>query len=218
MPGQLTFLVVAVWFFAMLVLGHSGVMAGAGRVGPLQPVQVAIVGPIAAFFALYIVSRAFRRFVAGLDLSFLVALQGCRVLALSHVNMWGYGLMAGGFAFPVGLANLGVGLFAIYLTPIVAQRKSGWRTMVAALSILGLVEFAMTVALAMLGFLGRALPIDPPVAPDGYADFRYPPLSLFPTFAIPFFSLVHFATLLRLCARREETDAVQVPDRRTRRA
>ncbi|MGE3164081.1 MAG: hypothetical protein AB7O52_04200 [Planctomycetota bacterium] len=199
-PGLSVWLVVALWGALMWVAGEFDLWRTLPRVGPASPLQLAILLPILAGAVVMAGVRSVRRAIERLDVTWLVGFQCFRVLGASHLVTWGLGLMAGGFAVPVGLGNLAVALAAVALLPGVARGLPGWERRVVLLTLCGLAEFAMTVLLAIFGFLGVATPLDPPPVLERYASIAQPPISLFPTFLIPLFSLVHVATLVRLRA------------------
>lgn len=196
-PAQLAIIVVVLsWFCAVAWLGASGFFVSVNRVFGLSPVQLAIFLPLVAFWFLYLLFPSFADFARTADITFLVALQVVRILALSHIVCWGYGLMAGGFAIPVGLGNLLVCSLALSSIAAVSERREHWVTRVYILTAIGIAEFAMTISLAVLGIFNAPLPFDPPTAAGGYITFATPPLSLFPTFAIPALTLAHFVTIV----------------------
>jgi hypothetical protein len=186
------------WFGMMVHLGSTDYLRTADHVLGLSAVQQAIIIPPLLFLVAVWVSSTFATFVRTSDLTVLVGLQVARILALSHVVSWGYGLMAGGFALPVATGNLVVCVFALSILGSVASRRGAWQAKVYVLTIIGLLEFLMTIALAVFGFFTAVLPIDPPTAPGGLVPFTAAPLSLFPTYAIPAFIVVHIATLIAL--------------------
>jgi hypothetical protein len=193
-----TLFVFGAWFFVMAYLGSTGFFLTPRYVLGLSIVQQAIVFPMALFWAAFLFMRPIRCFVRSADLTFLVALQGIRILALSHLVSWGYGLMAGGFAIPVAIGNLAVCVLALSSVSAVAHQRGRWQARVYVLTGVGLLEFLMTIALAVFGFFSASLAIDPLPAPGGYISFATTPLSLFPTYAIPALTLVHFTTILAL--------------------
>ncbi|MEZ5892969.1 MAG: hypothetical protein R3C58_07480 [Parvularculaceae bacterium] len=197
-PGVITFAIIFGWFGAMLYAGDTGLLRTWNGIGPLSALQTCIVAPIAIFFAAYLLLSPFRRYVLGLDPATLAAVQIIRILGSAHFISWGYGLMAGSFAFAVGGGNFIIMLIALHTTYRTAHRLPGWRLSMYALTLLGLAEFAMTIALANLGFFTKPLPFDPPVAAGGYASFLDLPISIYPSFLIPLFCVFHFATLMRL--------------------
>lgn len=201
LPSVWTSAVVATWFaFTTWAAASGGFRAWSGF-GPLSALQVAILGPIVVGSLTLAVSGHARRLARGIDPVFLCGMQVLRVLGASHLVTWGLGRMAGGFALPVGLGNLLVSVLALWVTCAAARGHPAWRAWALALTWCGLAEFAMTVALAIGGALRSSTPWDPPIAADGYASVSQLPIVLFPAFLIPFFSLVHIVTLVRLRGR-----------------
>ncbi|MCA8959108.1 MAG: hypothetical protein KDC38_01290 [Planctomycetes bacterium] len=203
--GWVSGAIVVGWFIASLQLGRAEFFRTGSGIGPLGPIQVAIFGPIGVFVLSYLAIPSFRSFVDGLDVVGLAAVQVLRILGAAHLVSWGYGLMAGTFALSVGIGNSIVALVALSTVKRVATRAPHWRAWLLGLTLLGMVEFGMTIALAMLGRFATPTPFDPPRHALGYIDFRVPPLSIFPTFLIPLFSVIHCATLARL-RRRDAVD------------
>lgn len=199
-PGTIAWTTAAAWFAVMLILGASGTLPRLPRVGPLSPIQVAIFLPVGLFAAAVTWAPPVRQWAQELDVTWLTGLQVMRILGCSHLVSWGLGLMAGAFAIPVGLGNLCVSLYALSILPGVSTRQAGWERRLRRLTMAGLAEFGMTIGLAITGFLAMATPLDPPMALDAYASIWRPPISVFPTFLIPFFSIAHIATLVRLRA------------------
>jgi hypothetical protein len=194
----------AAWFIIVLTLGADRFFAsGPGALG-LSRVQLAIISPLIVFWLAYHWVPPFSDFVRTADLVSLTSLQVARVLALSHVVSWGYGLMAGVFALTVASGNFVVFLTAMYAIPAVARNTGNWRTRVLAMSLVGLAEFAMTIALAVLGLFSTPTSFDPPINPAGYVSFATPPLSIFPTYLIPAMTIIHFITLLALSHQSQQ--------------
>ncbi|MEZ4415775.1 MAG: carboxypeptidase-like regulatory domain-containing protein [Gemmatimonadota bacterium] len=202
LPGLGGLVVVGGWFALTLWMASAGVFVWGRGVGPLGPVQVAIFLPLLIWSAAYALSPALRAWVQRLDVTFLSAVQVLRILGAAHLVSWGAGIMAGTFALSVGIGNLLVALLALVTTYRVAHRLRGWRTWLTALTVMGMTEFSMTIALAVLGRFATPTPFDPPMRAGGYLDFRVPPLSIFPTYLIPLFLTVHLITLARLFPRR----------------
>lgn len=198
LPGAASLTVVGLWFSAALAAAHADVFTTWGGLGPLSAVQTAIVLPVAVFWAAWAGLASVRRWVAELDLVFLSAIQCTRILGTGHLLWWGFGLMTGRFAFPVALGNFAVTVLAVITTVRVARRSAEYRRWLWGLTLLGTAEFLMTIGLAVAGMMAIPASFDPPVNPAGLADFRRLPLSVFPTFLIPFFLVVHSATFARL--------------------
>ncbi len=171
-------------------------------VGPLSSIQLSIIAPPAAFVGGVIASSGVRTWLRELDLARLLQWQVLRALGASHLVSWGLGRIGGGFALPVGLGNLAISLLAAHATLLAARRAPHHRRWAFALSVLGLAEFAMTIALAISGVFANASRFDPPLSADGYATIGALPISLFPTLLIPLFSTLHLAALAKLRLER----------------
>jgi hypothetical protein len=209
-PGLAVSAAVAAWFVGMATLGATGALRAAPSLGPLSALQVSILLPIALFALALRIWPGVRDYCGQLDATWLVGCQVLRILGASHLVSWGLGMMAGAFALPVGLGNTGVALYALGILPRVARRDAGWERLARRLSYFGLAEFGMTIGLAVAGMLATPLPWDPPMATGRYASVVLPPVSLFPTFLIPLFSIIHLATFARLRAGRDERPAPMV--------
>jgi hypothetical protein len=70
--------------------------AGPGR--PPLPILLAIVGPLIRFAVLYRASAAFQRFVLGIDLRLLTAMQSWRVIGVMFLALYAFDLLPGLFA------------------------------------------------------------------------------------------------------------------------
>jgi hypothetical protein len=187
-----------IWLGLMIYSGATGLFYRIDHHFGLAPIQQAIVLPIALFLVAFYSVPRLEAFIKTVNLTFLVALQGIRILALSHIVCWGYGLMAGGFAIPVATGNLLVCILALAAVVPVAERRGRWRLRVYAITAIGILEFMMTIALAVFGLFTRSTPFDPPQAAGGYISFATTPLSIFPTVAIPILLIVHLTTLIAL--------------------
>lgn len=206
MPGWVSLVFVLGWAALVAAITHTGGLASGARIGPLSPLQTAMAAPLFLFWVAYFILPSLQTWVRSLDIVVLVALQIMRVLGAAHLLSWGYGLMAGGFALPVAIGNFVVAILAIWALHRTIHRLPRWRAAVMALSIIGLAEFLMTFILAITGFLGVAFAIDPPIATTGYASVVRLPLSIYPSYLIPLFTLIHFVTLLRLAASERKAD------------
>jgi hypothetical protein len=190
--------VVGVWFAAMVKLAASGFFRTWPGLGPLSSVQVAIATPPLVIAAAGTLVGPLRAWIRGLDLHFLAGVQVLRILGAAHLVSWGAGIMAGSFALPVGLGNTVVAGLALKAVVTLGRDRSAGRRWLWVLTIVGALEFFMTIALAVTGFFPRPTAWDPPVRIEGYMHFVDLPLSVFPTFLIPLFLSIHVVTALRL--------------------
>lgn len=193
--GFVTIMLFCIWFAVVFTLGSKGFFRSPSPFF-LSWLQTAIVTPMAVFWIMFGLFKGFRSYIAQLDLLFLTAVQCLRVLGLAVLIMWGYGLLPGGFAIPMSVLDASVGVIAVYVVWMMHHKKPGWKATAVVLHSWGFLDFIVTVTLAL--FAWRSLAIDPAVNADGYASLVKPPLSLFPSFAIPFFSCLHFAAWIKL--------------------
>lgn len=195
LPGPFTWLSLAVWLGAILLLSGRGYFASTG--GPPVYLLAAIIAPQIAFWICYVLVSRFRRFILGLDIGFLVAVQSWRVAGLVLVFLWAYGLLTGGFALPAGVGDIIIGVWAVFVTLRVVRKTKGWQRSVIYLSLIGLVDFAF--ALWAANFAGPTLFDPPPLDAALIAGIvTRLPLSVIPAFLVPAFSCAHFAALAQV--------------------
>ncbi|WP_394693591.1 hypothetical protein [Hyphobacterium sp.] len=199
LPGPLTLMFVAVWFGAMLWLGLAGVFATPNGL-PVSNLQLAIVIPMVLFWTLFAFAPPFRRYVLGLDFLFLNLMQTWRMMGGAIFVLWGYGLVPGGFAVPMSVLDMSVGILAVYVVIVIVRRSSMWRVKAWVLNLWGFADFWITIALALFAFI--PLSFDPAFVNTPQATLVHPPLSIFPSFAIPFFSCLHFCAIAQLATRK----------------
>ncbi|MDJ0710630.1 MAG: hypothetical protein QNJ14_09580 [Woeseiaceae bacterium] len=182
------------WLAGVIALGKTNFFFGPSPL-PVSRLQTAIILPMLLFWLFYFRVARFRHFVLSLDLTVVNALQCWRVAGIAILLVWAFGLLPGGFAVPMSILDASVGVLAILTVSWTIDRQPGWRGRVLAINVWGFLDFFITIALAL--FAG-SLAIDPPVAASGYADLRALPLCVFPGFAIPFFSCLHFVVFAQL--------------------
>lgn len=196
--------VLVVWFGLVLMLGNLGVFEPDPAHLPLA-LLIAIAGPPLVFGVIYGVSPVFRTFVLGLDLQLLTVLQSWRVLGGTFLVLYAYGLLPGLFAWPAGLGDVLVGLAAPFAAVSMMRGASGWRRRAVLLNVAGLLDFAGAVGTGLLTS-SSALGLFAGDVTSGIMNVL--PLSLIPTFAVPFFVILHLASLLQLHRLDGETRAV----------
>lgn len=189
---------VAVCLLVTWVAGARGAFLSSPSQPPL-PLVLAILGPPLVFAGAYRWSRRWRAFALSIDLRWLIAVQGWRVIGAMFLVLYMYGLLPGLFAYPAGLGDLAVGLSAPFVMLAVEQETPHWQRQVLWLNIAGLADFAVAVA---TGALTSASSIGFFVDPDARANMGELPLSLIPTFAVPLWIVVHTISLLKLARRR----------------
>jgi hypothetical protein len=130
-----------------------------------------------------------------IDLRWLTAIQGWRVLGAMFPVVYAFGLLPGLFAWPAGLGDAAVGLAALFVLLAMLREVPNWRRRVLWLNIAGLLDFAGAIGTGVLAS-NSALGL---LADGGtYASMGALPLSLVPTFAVPLWIIFHMTSLLQL--------------------
>jgi hypothetical protein len=186
--------VITAWAVLSLILNSLGVFAAHPDKPPLA-LLIAVIGPPALFVIAYSFSARVRRLSLSLDLRLLTAMQAWRVIgAMFLVLMW-FGVLPGIFAWPAGVGDLIVGVCAPFVVLAIARRTPSWRKHVALLNVFGLLDFVGAIGGGVLS--GRS-PIGV-LRGDLTTDIMQElPLSVIPTFAVPFWIVLHIISLIKL--------------------
>ena len=195
-------LVVIAWAALVLVLSGFGVFALDPGKLPL-PLLAAVLVPPVLFLATYSLSSKVRAAALSLDLRLLTAMQAWRVIGGMFLVLLWLGLLPGTFAWPAGVGDLIVGAYAPFVAVAVARQTPGWRKQVVLLNVLGLLDFVGAVG---GGVMSGSSPLGI-LRGDVTADIMQRlPLSIIPTFGVPFWIILHIISLIK--ARNRQT-AVQ---------
>jgi hypothetical protein len=140
-------------------------------------------------------SHRLRDFALAIDLRWLTAIQGWRVIGVMFLAIYAYGLLPGLFAWPAGLGDAAVGLAAPFVLLAMLRGAPDWRRRVAWLNIAGHLDFAAAPGIGVLTS-NSALGL----LADGArsASLAELPLSLVPAIAVPLWTIFHMISLLRL--------------------
>jgi len=186
--------ILALWFAAALALGAVKAFDVGPDEWPLLFLAV-VASPPTLFLAAYGLSTRVRDFALGLDLRFLTAMQGWRVMGMAFLFLHGYGLLPGLFAWPGGAGDVAVGLAAPFALFAQLRKSPGWQRKVFWLNIGGLADFAVAVV-SGLSVSPTALGL---LAGDVTTGIVLQlPLALIPIYAVPVFMIAHAISLLQL--------------------
>lgn len=183
------------WFAAAYVLGTGHYMAN-DQQSFLAPIILSVALPVAIFLAAYGLWRPFRAFVLSQDIRTLTMLQGWRVIGFGFLPLYFFDVLPGIFAWPAGLGDVAIGLMA----PILVLRLN--RDPDAAPSS-GLIRFHLAGMLDFLVAAGTAMLASgafPALIPSGLTSAQMDvwPLSLFPSFIVPVFIILHLSVLFKI--------------------
>ena len=184
--------VLALWFGVVSLLGAQGAFVRSPGLPPL-PIFFGLAIPLAAFFAAYFGSSAFRTFVLRADLRFVAAIQAWRWAGMGFLSLYAYGILPGLFAFPAGLGDMAIGFAAPWIllglnrnpSFVTSRRFVIW-------NIMGIVDLAIAVTLGTLcsGFI-------PGLTSVTTGPMAQLPLVLIPAYLVPIFIMLHFTALVQ---------------------
>src|ERR1700741_4700649 len=92
--GSVVSVALALWLGLVFSLGALGAFGGDSGSPPL-PIFFGFAIPLAVFFAAYFGWGAFRAFVLGADLRFVVAIQAWRWAGLGFLALYAHGVLPG---------------------------------------------------------------------------------------------------------------------------
>lgn len=190
----LLWFVVAAWATLSLILNILGVFATPPDKLPL-PLLISVVGPPILFVIAYRFTAKVRTLSLSLDLRLLTAIQAWRVIGAMFLVLMSFGLLPGTFAWPAGIGDLIVGAYAPFVVLAISRRTPGWHKHAVLLNVLGLLDFVGAVG---SGVLSGSSPIGI-LRGDITTDIMLQlPLSMIPTFAVPFWIVIHIISLIKL--------------------
>jgi hypothetical protein len=179
---RILWLIVLVWAGLAIVLGQRGAFTTTPDQPPLALLAAVAVPPL-LFGVAYLSSAAVRSCALSIDLRLLTALQAWRVVGASFLVLMSFGLLPGVFAWPAGVGDALVGLYAPFVVLAIVREAPGWRRHVLLLNVLGLLDF--------VGAIGSGV-----LAGDSPVGLLRGEVT--PTFGVPFWIVVHIISLLQL--------------------
>lgn len=187
------FLITLVWFLVVLYIARLGLFqAGTTRV-PLIPFAVFI--PLGIGLWLLCRSSTIAAVIDATPTSWLVGVQVYRVIGGIFVVMWSLGLLPGEFALPAGVGDVLVGVLAVVVALMLAQRIRDARAAAYGWNVLGIGDLLMALTLGFLSSPGRfqILALDN----SNVLTTAYPTV-LVPAFAVPLSLILHGLCIWKL--------------------
>jgi hypothetical protein len=121
--------------------------------------------------------------------------RGWRVIGALFLVLMSFGLLPATFAWPAGIGDLIVGGYAPFVVLAIFRRTPGWHTHVVLLNVLGLLDFVGAVGGGVLSGSSPIGILRGDVTTDILLEL---PLSMIPTFAVPFWIVLHIISLIKL--------------------
>lgn len=188
----LPWVILPVWFTAIVALVDAGVFADASTPYPFRLLPAVLLPPL-AFLVVSRLSPALRTWVATRDLALVVGAQSFRVIGIVFLFLWALGDVPAAFALPAGLGDIVVGVLALGLAIRVASGSTTDGD-VRRLVGFGMADFAIAFTMATLCGPGMPFATDPSQLPLAAQTL---PMALIPVFAVPLFIILHLMSLPR---------------------
>lgn len=187
-------LVVAAWAALSVILNMLGIFINPPDKPPLALLVSVILPPI-LFLIGYALSSKVRTLTLNLDLRLLTAMQAWRIIGAMFLVLMTFRLLPGVFAWPAGVGDMIVGAYAPFVVLAISRRTPNWPRHVVLLNVLGLLDFIGAIG-------GGVLSGDSPIGilrGDVTANvMQQLPLSMIPTFAVPFWIILHIVSLIKV--------------------
>ena len=182
--------VLAAWFLTILWLAARGAFVGPSGAPPLA-MMAGFSVPLAVFFALLKLSRAFRDFVFAIDLKLIVGLNAWRLGGFAFLALYAHGILPAAFALPAGLGDMAVGVVAPWMVlHLVRDPAFGASSRFRAWNWLGILDLIVAVSLGgSLAFLAHTEVTTAPMAQL--------PLVFIPAYLVPIYIMLHVSALFR---------------------
>jgi hypothetical protein len=184
------FLVLAIWFVGVMVLGAQGAFLGRPGAPPIG-MAIGFTAPLLLFFAWLRLSSAFRGFILSLDLRLAAGIQAWRFAGLGFLFLYAYKVLPGPFALPAGLGDMAVGFAAPWMVlGVSGQPRFAASAAFVRWNWLGILD--LVVALGLGASMAMAAPGAISTAPMATL-----PLLIVPVFLVPLFLMLHAAALMQ---------------------
>ena len=173
--------VLVAWFILALSAAALHVFQnGSNRIG--IGVGIAASVPLVLFALWFAVSQEFRQFSLSLNPIVLTSLQASRLIGFSFVLLEARGILPAVFALPAGYGDMAIGATAAFVAWRLAIPRH--RNSFILWQVLGIADLLLAVTLGTTAAL---------LSPQGptTAAMTVLPLSLVPTFLVPFYMICH---------------------------
>ena len=183
----------AAWLLLVLSLGAAGAFIAAPGTPPVA-MGLAVLVPLAVFFAALRLAPAFREFVVSLDLRLVAGIQAWRWAGLGFLSLYAHKILPAVFALPAGLGDMAIGFAAPWIV-LALVRQPGFAASGAFIrwNILGILDLVVAVSIGTASaFLATGVPGEVSTAPMAAL-----PLLLIPAFLVPLFLMLHATALIQ---------------------
>jgi len=186
--------VLACWAAFSIALGSLGIFTAGPNELPIALIVYIVVPPV-LFLLGYAYSPRVQEITRSLDLRFLTAMQAWRIVGVMFLVLMSFGLLPGTFAWPAGVGDLIVGVYAPFVVLFIARQTPGWHTHAVLLNVLGLLDFVGAIGGGILSSSSAAGIFGGAVTSDIMTQL---PLCIIPTFFVPCWIILHIISLIQL--------------------
>jgi hypothetical protein len=192
------------WLGIVLALGGAG--AFQARSQGIPWIALGVGTPIVVGFAAFFLSPQVRRIVDSIPPAWLLAMHWPRLVGATFLVLLAEHRLPAVFAGPAGSGDVLIGVAALPVAAAYLAGRSWSRPLAVAFNLLGLADFVVAVG---TGFLASPSPFRLFFSQPSTSIMTVLPLVLVPTFLVPFWTLVHAASLRALLV------GAKVPERST---
>lgn len=189
----------AAWFAAVFAISYGGGFIAPAGVPPVA-LLAAVLIPVLAFAVGHRLSPNFREMVRAFDLRAVILIHMSRLIGALFLYLLSRNLLPAYFALPAGWGDVTAAALAPFAWWAL-QSPSRWgERAFYAWSAFGLADFAVAVS---AGAVAPLLTGGPQPGEVTTALMQHFPLSLIPSFAVPFLIICHLIALIQVRGKSE---------------
>jgi len=192
-PGGLAAAALVGWLAIVLALGSAH--AFQARSQGIPWIALGVGAPIVVGFVAFFLSPQVRRIVDSLPQAWLLSVQFPRLMGATFLVLLAEHRLPAVFARPAGWGDVLIGVAALPVAAAYLTGRSGSRTLAVAFNLLGIADLVVAIG---TGFLASPSPLRLFFSQPSTSLMTVLPLVLIPTFLVPFWILVHAASLRAL--------------------
>ncbi len=156
-----------------------------------------------------LLSPTFRQIVRVIPATWLIGIHAIRLLGFLFLALMDMKLLPAAFALPAGYGDMTVGLLALGMVYLLAQRKPYARTLAIGWNLLGLLDFvgALTTGILYIG------PFAAQLAASSISPLYLNYVLIVPSFGVPLYTLLHIYSLFQLVSAQlgKTTPGLEAP-------
>jgi hypothetical protein len=187
------------WFAAALLASWFGFFRA--PLSGMPTIQYGLLIPIIVGVVLFQRSVLLRRVVEAVPQSWIVGVQVYRTEGLIFLLLYAAGRLPAIFAWPAGVGDVLVGVFALTVAAAYARESPNAAGRVRAWNLLGIADLTVAVT---TGFLSSPSPLQMFAFDAPNELISAFPLVMIPVFLVPLSILLHLASLYKLRQSRRE--------------